>query len=129
MCWAVPGRVVGIIDEATVKVDFGGVTRDVVTGFEEVKPGDLVMVHSGVIIGTTTESEIVSNLELFMEAEKLGLQDLGYRPVEAEKKAGEEFSALLSSLGIDATRQMPRRYSGTRKRMTAETTEMVADGE
>lgn len=95
---------VEILDEAIVKVDFGGVTREALTGFEELRKGDLVMVHSGVVIGKTTEGEIVSNLELFVEAEKIGLQDLGYSRMDAKKKAEEEFRVLLESLGLDSTK-------------------------
>jgi hydrogenase maturation factor len=109
LCWAVPGRVVDIIDKTMVRVDFGGVSREVLTGFETIKKGDLVMVHSGVVIGKTTGKEIVANLELFMEAERIGLQDLGLDPVAAKAKAEEEFRVLLGSLGLGSARQMTYR--------------------
>jgi hydrogenase maturation factor len=101
MCWAVPCKISGIIDDITVKVDFGGMTREVLNGFEDVKVGDLVMVHSGVVIGKTTESEIVTNLGLFIEAEKLGLQDLGFNELDAKRTAEQEFRSLLISLQLD----------------------------
>jgi len=100
MCWATPGRIVGMVDDAIVRVDFGGIEREAIVGFEGVQIGDLVMVHSGVVLGKITTSELTSNLGLFMEAEKIGLQDLGYSPVEAEVMAKEEFRVLLASFGL-----------------------------
>ena len=100
MCWATPGKITGFVDESIVRVDFGGVEREAIVGFDGVKVGDLVMVHSGVVLGKITTSELVSNLGLFMEAEKIGLQDLGYSPSEAEVMAKEEFRVLLASFGL-----------------------------
>ena len=94
------------MDESTVKVDFGGVTREVLSGFDRVSAGELVMVHSGVVIGKTNESEIVTNLGLFMEAEKLGLEELGYKPEDAKRQAEDEFRNLLGSMGLDAGKYM-----------------------
>jgi len=101
MCWATPGKVIGILEDEVVRVDFGGVVRDVLMGFEDVKEGDLVMVHSGVIIGKITEAELISNLGLFIEAEILGLQDMGYTQQKAREIAVKQFRNLLSSLGIN----------------------------
>jgi len=100
MCWATPGRVVGFVDDCIAKIDFGGIERGAIVGFEGLGVGDLVMVHSGVVLGKITTSELTSNLGLFMEAEKIGLQDLGYSAVEAESLAKEEFRVLLASFGL-----------------------------
>ena len=100
MCWATPGRIVGLVDDSIVKVDFGGIEREAIVGFEGIQVGDLVMVHSGVVLGKITTSELVSNLGLFMEAEKIGLQDLGYTPSDAEAMEKEEFRILLASFGL-----------------------------
>ncbi len=49
MCLGIPGRVVEVRGNRAL-VDFGGVAREVDATLEEVKPGDYVIVHVGVII-------------------------------------------------------------------------------
>jgi hydrogenase expression/formation protein HypC len=50
MCLAIPGRVTEIND-GIAQVDYGGVSKKASTRlFENVKAGDLVLVHAGFII-------------------------------------------------------------------------------
>ena len=63
MCLAVPGKVVGIIDEAGAglrlgKVDFGGIRKQVCLDYTpEARLGDYVLVHVGFALSVIDEAE------------------------------------------------------------------------
>ena len=90
MCLGIPAEVKEVKGHIAV-VDFGdGVLREVDAGaIEDLKPGDLVIVHAGVIIeklkGEEAE-EIVRNIEEFISV--------------LEKRA-EELAELYQILGIE----------------------------
>ena len=70
MCLAIPGRVVEVVDEelqlATVEV--AGVRRTVNIGlFDDVGPGDWVLVHVGFAISVVDEAEAAATLALLKE--------------------------------------------------------------
>ena len=66
MCLAVPGRILSL-EGATARVDFGGVTRTVMTPLlEGLRLGDYVLVHAGFAIQrleTSEASEVLALLE------------------------------------------------------------------
>jgi len=65
MCWGAPAVVVES-SGSVAKVDYGdGVIREVFVGISEgrVEPGDLVMVHAGVIITKLTPEGILEQIE------------------------------------------------------------------
>ena len=68
MCLGIPGKVVKVNGEE-VLVDFGGVRRKVISPFEEVSPGDYVIVHVGMVISKMDEKEALETLKLFKEIE------------------------------------------------------------
>ncbi len=85
MCLGIPGEVKEVRPDGIAVVDFGdGVLREVDAGaIEDLKPGDLVIVHAGVIIEKLKPEEaeeIVKNFEEFIN--------------ELERKA-EELKELL----------------------------------
>jgi len=85
MCLGIPAEVKEVRPDGIAVVDFGdGVLREVDAGaIEDLKPGDLVIVHAGVIIEKLKPEEaerIVKTLEEFIN--------------ELEKRA-EEFEDLL----------------------------------
>ena len=90
MCLGIPAEVKEVKGHIAV-VDFGdGVLREVDAGaIEDLKPGDLVIVHAGVIIeklkGEEAE-EIVRNIEEFINV--------------LEKRA-DELAQLYQILGIE----------------------------
>jgi hydrogenase expression/formation protein HypC len=70
MCLGIPA-VVKEVKDGIALVDFGdGVLREVYGGaYEEVKPGDIVVVHAGVIIEKLKEdriNEMVEMLNMFI---------------------------------------------------------------
>lgn len=67
MCLAIPGRVVDIKD-GMAEVDYGGVSKKASTRlFENVKPGDRVLVHAGFIIQILDEKSGAELEELIAE--------------------------------------------------------------
>ena len=102
MCWAVPAKVLEITSDITAKVDFGGgVISEVAIGDPSVKPGDLVMVHSGIIIGKITQEELLSNLKLYVDTIALEYTDQGMSEAEAIKNAVSQMQDLFKELGFD----------------------------
>lgn len=62
MCLAVPGKLVEITGDdpawRTGKVDFGGIRKEVsLACVPDAAPGDYLLVHVGVAIGTVDEEE------------------------------------------------------------------------
>jgi hydrogenase expression/formation protein HypC len=71
MCLAIPGRVVEVNSENTMRmsrVDFGGITRDVSLAYlPDVVAGDYVIVHAGFAISQLDEEEAQETLRLLAE--------------------------------------------------------------
>ena len=86
MCWAVPARVVEV-EGLTAKVDFGGgAVRTVIVACDDVKVGDVVLVHAGAIIGKVRPEELFETLKLYAElAVELAVQS-GMNREEALKQ-------------------------------------------
>jgi hydrogenase expression/formation protein HypC len=67
VCLAIPGQVVEIVDEANhlAKVEVAGVQRNVNVGlFDDVGPGDWVLIHVGFAISQIDEAEAQATLAL-----------------------------------------------------------------
>jgi hydrogenase expression/formation protein HypC len=83
MCLAVPGKIVGIIDEDPVarrgSVEFGGILKEVNLSFvPEAVPGDYVLVHVGFALTKVDEAEaqrVFEYLERFDEMDKDGANE------------------------------------------------------
>ena len=71
MCLAIPGKVVEIIDEDTISVDFGGIKRQVKSTLLEDKPklDDYVLVHIGFAMAIVDEEDALETLRLLAEIE------------------------------------------------------------
>ena len=60
MCLAIPGQIVEIVDELNrlAKVEVAGVRRNVNIGlFDDLEPGDWVLIHVGFAISQIDEEE------------------------------------------------------------------------
>lgn len=71
MCLAIPGKVIEIIDDDTILVDFGGVEREVKSTLLDPKPkiNDYVLVHIGFAMQIVEEEEALETLRLLAEIE------------------------------------------------------------
>lgn len=69
MCVAYPGKVVGI-DGNIAEVDFSGNRIKAHTGIIQVKPGDYVLVHAGLVIQVMKMQEAQDMIDLFKELEE-----------------------------------------------------------
>ena len=82
MCLAIPGRVVGIVDEGNrlAQVDVAGVLRNVNVGLlDAVDEGDWVLIHVGFAMSKVDEGEAHATLALLQqmgEAYEQELEDL-----------------------------------------------------
>lgn len=71
MCLGIPGKIISIYEEQSIKmakVDFGGVTREVcIEVIPEAKPGDWTIVHAGFALNILDEAEALETLAIFEE--------------------------------------------------------------
>lgn len=70
MCVAAPGKVIEINDDTAV-IDYNGNKVNANKGIVDVKIGDYVLVHAGLIIQVLPEDEAKNMLELFEELSEL----------------------------------------------------------
>ena len=67
MCLAIPGQIVEVVDESNqlAKVDVAGVRRTVNIGlFDDIGPGDWVLIHVGFAISKIDEDEARATVAL-----------------------------------------------------------------
>jgi hydrogenase expression/formation protein HypC len=71
MCLAIPGKVVGIVEENGLRigrVDFGGVIKRVCLDFvPELEVGNYTVVHVGFALSKIDEDEALRTLEVFRQ--------------------------------------------------------------
>ncbi len=94
MCWGVPARVLEIRD-FMAKVEFGGTQKEVFIIHDDIKPGDLVIVHAGSIIGKIDPREISKTLELYSEILRETLLRDGVDPEEVDKIVEKWMAELI----------------------------------
>lgn len=70
MCIAAPGKVIAI-ENNTAKVDYNGNTLNANKGIVDVKIGDRVLVHAGLIIQVLPEEEAQEMDRIFAELENM----------------------------------------------------------
>ena len=70
MCVAAPG-IVKEIDGNMAKIDYDGNIVQAHTGIVDVKPGDYVLVHAGMILQTLKQKEAEEMQQLFRELEDI----------------------------------------------------------
>lgn len=70
MCVAAPGRVIEINGDTAV-IDYNGNKVNANKGIVDVKIGDWVLVHAGLIIQILPEDEAQNMIELFKELGEL----------------------------------------------------------
>ena len=69
MCLAIPAKVVEIINDNTILVDFGGVRREVKSTLleDKIKLDDYVLVHIGFAMAIVDEEDALETLRLLAE--------------------------------------------------------------
>ncbi|MCK5046288.1 MAG: HypC/HybG/HupF family hydrogenase formation chaperone [Asgard group archaeon] len=69
MCLAIPAKVVEIINDDTILVDFGGVKREVKSTLleDKIKLDDYVLVHIGFAMAIVDEEDALETLRLLAE--------------------------------------------------------------
>jgi acyl-CoA thioester hydrolase len=102
VCWGVPGRVLSV-DGHSATVDFGGVKREAIVAASDISPGDLVVVHAGMVIGKLSMADFMANVAIYRDILMHELIDAGLEEKEARERATNETDKLLSSLGVHGT--------------------------
>jgi len=83
MCLAVPGKIIEIYDQNSLRmgrIDFGGVTREAcLEALPDAKVGDFTIVHAGFALNLLSEEEAQETLDALREIgdieAELGLDD------------------------------------------------------
>lgn len=84
------------------EVDVGGARIRALVAAEDVKPGDVVLVHAGVVLEKLDREDVIANLAVYYDLMKYHYVFNGMPESEAEKKAAEDLTRLAQELGIDA---------------------------
>ena len=102
MCWAVPAKVLEVRDDGIAIVDFGnGIVKEVVNTLDNLKPGDYVLVHAGLIIEKLKEDKIVEMLQFYRELIEEYAKASNMKPEEVDKMFREidkELEQMLEML-------------------------------
>ncbi|NHJ46294.1 MAG: HypC/HybG/HupF family hydrogenase formation chaperone [Asgard group archaeon] len=72
MCLAIPAKIVKIVNDETLLVDFGGVQREIKSTLlnEKVGLNDYVLVHIGYAMAKVEEEEALETLRILAEIEE-----------------------------------------------------------
>lgn len=122
VCLGIPAKVISV-DGLTALVDFGGVRKEVLVAASEISPGDLVVIHAGMVIGKLSEEDFLENVALYRDIRARELVEEGLDEGAAAQKATDEMKEMLSSLGFSIAdtkstanpSNNPRCTSGERK--------------
>ena len=72
MCLAIPAKVIKIVSDEIILVDFGGVQREVKSTLldEKIELDDYVLVHIGFAMSKIDEEEALETLRILAEIEQ-----------------------------------------------------------
>lgn len=102
MCWGVLGRVISVSDDGfTATVEVGGVRMETLVASEEVKPGDVVLIHAGAIISRLNEDDVLENMSMLLEIQRLHYEYNGLPEEEARKRAVSDIVEYMKNLGLE----------------------------
>lgn len=106
MCWGTVGRVKSV-EGHIATVDFGGALKTALVGVEDLREGDLVIVHAGLVIGKVTPEDAAQNVMSFRDILAYELAASGTSEEEAKREAEKQLREYLSKLGIEARAVAP----------------------
>ncbi len=92
MCYASLAKVIEVRDDVAL-VDFGGIVREAAVGVDDVRPGDYVLVHAGLIISKVREEEMERMVDFYRQIVEEYARLVGRIPeelVDEFKRAVEE---------------------------------------
>ncbi len=99
MCWGVLGKLVRM-EGVEGEVEVGGTTIRALVALEDAKPGDVVLVHAGVVIEKLDRERVLENLAVYYDLAKYHYVFNGESEEEAARRAREDMVRLAGELGI-----------------------------
>lgn len=99
------GRVVSVSDNGiTATVEVGGLRMEALVASEEVRPGDIVLIHAGAIISRLEEEDVLKNMSMLLELQKLHYEYGGLPEEEARRRAVNDIAEYMRGLGLEFER-------------------------
>lgn len=85
MCWGVYGKVLDVLGDMA-RVEFGGgVVKEVLSGVDELRPGDYVIVHAGIVISRLNEEEFLQSFRYLREMAEMLVREGELSPEELKE--------------------------------------------
>lgn len=89
-----------MVDGVEGEVEVGGATVRALVAIDDVKPGDVVLVHAGVVIEKLDRESVLANLAVYYDLVKYHYVFNGFSEGEAGERAREELAKLARDLGV-----------------------------
>lgn len=101
MCWGVLGKVVSV-SGLEAEVEVGGAVIKALVAMEGLNPGDVVLVHAGVVLEKVDREDVIRNLSVYYDLMKYHYVFNGIPEEEASSRAREDLVKLATELGVPA---------------------------
>ncbi|MEM3546458.1 MAG: HypC/HybG/HupF family hydrogenase formation chaperone [Candidatus Bathyarchaeia archaeon] len=101
MCWGVPAKVLKV-EGFKAYVDFGGgVKREVLVAVSDLKDGDYVIVHAGIVISKVDREEALKVLEAYMDMAVQQAREDGLNEEEVKQYYKALKSEVFGDIGYE----------------------------
>ncbi len=90
------------VDGIEGEVEVGGATIRALVALEDAKPGDVVLVHAGVVIEKLDRESVLANLAVYYDLVKYHYVFNGASEEEAGRRALEDLARFAEDLGISS---------------------------
>ncbi|MEM1569378.1 MAG: HypC/HybG/HupF family hydrogenase formation chaperone [Candidatus Bathyarchaeia archaeon] len=101
MCWGVPAKVLKV-EGFKAYVDFGGgVKREALVAVSDLKDGDYVIVHAGIVISKVDREEALKVLEAYMDMAVQQAREDGLNEEEVKQYYKALKSEVFGDIGYE----------------------------
>ncbi len=99
MCWGVLGKLISV-SGLEAEVEVGGAVIKALVAIEGLSPGDIVLVHAGVVLEKVDREDVLRNLSVYYDLMKYHYVFNGVPEEEAASRAREDLAKLATELGV-----------------------------
>ncbi len=99
MCWGVLGKLVSV-SGLEAEVEVGGAVIKALVAIEGLNPGDIVLIHAGVVLEKVGREDVLRNLSVYYDLMKYHYVFNGVPEEEASSRAREDLAKLAAELGV-----------------------------